>query len=175
MIDFNVSGRISTEGKAAAYGIAGVANTPAATPTDVFTLYGSSTKTIKVKKVIVFAMATTAGTMRACLIKRTVANTGGTSTAPSISKLDSTDSAATAVPALYTANPSAVGTGIKVAAKPLNFGLAGAAGMVEFDFSTRNDKALYLRGTAEGIAINLNGDAVPAGGTFGYAIEFEEI
>ena len=167
-------GKVTTEGITATYGIASVANTPAATPTDVFILNGSLTKTVKIKRVTVSGVATTAGTMRVVLVKRTAANTGGTSTAPSISKFDSNDSAATAVPKLYTANPSALGTVVNVSAQSLNFGVAGAAGNVMFDFSNRNDKAIYLRGVAEGLAINLNGDTVPTGGTFGYTVEFEE-
>jgi hypothetical protein len=167
-------GKVTTEGITATYGIAGAGNTPAPTPTDVFILNGSATKTVKIKRITVSGLATTAGTMSVSLVKRTTANTGGTSTAPSIALFDSKDAAATAVPKLYTANPSALGTGITLSTQSLNFGVAGAAANVVFDFSTRNDKAIYLRGVAEGLAINLNGGAVPSGGTFGYTIEFEE-
>lgn len=159
----------------ATYGIASVGNTPAATPTDVATLYGSATKKVKIKRVTVSGVATTAGTMQVLLTKRTAANTGGTSTSATIGQFDSTDTAATAVSKLYTANPTSLGAGVALSAQLLNFGIAGAAGTVIFDFANRNDKAIILNGTTEGLAINLNGGAVPAGGTFGYTIEFEEV
>jgi hypothetical protein len=178
-LDLNVitsaGSKTSTEGIYSTYGITGVANTPAATPTDVFILNGSATKTIKIKRVTVSGLATTAGSMNVSLVKRTVVNTAGTSTAPSIAQFDSLDASATAVPKLYTANPSALGAGVSLSSQTLNFGVAGAAGTVIFDFANRNDKAIYLHGVAEGLAINLNGGAVPSGGTFGYTIEFEEI
>ncbi|MFA6875729.1 MAG: hypothetical protein WCQ87_03750 [Parabacteroides sp.] len=175
MIDLNVGGRVNTEGQAATYGVSGVANTPAATPTDIVTLYGSATKTVKIKRVTVSGQATTAGSMPVSLVKRTAVNTTGTSSAPSIAKFDSTDGAATATPLLYTANPSALGAGVMVASQTLNMGVAGAADTVYFDFSNRNDKAIYLHGVAEGLAINLNGATVPTAGTFGYTVEFEEL
>ncbi|OPY84199.1 MAG: hypothetical protein A4E65_00337 [Syntrophorhabdus sp. PtaU1.Bin153] len=162
------------DGQRATYAIAGAANTPAATPTDVVTLYGSATKTIAVRKVIVSGMATTAGSMDVVLTKRTAANTAGTSTAPSIAKFSSNDGTATATPALYTANPSALGTGIALAEKKLNFGVAGAAGVVEFDFTNATGKPVYLIGATQGLAINLNGGTVPTGGTFGYTVIWEE-
>ena len=178
-VDLNVitgaGSRTSTEGTAATYGVSGVANTPAATPTDVVILNGSATKTVKVKRVTVSGQATTAGSMNVSLVKRTAVNTAGTSTAVTAAQFDSIDSAATAVAKLYTVNPTSVGTGVALSAQELNFGVAGAAGTVVFDFANRNDKAIYLRGVAEGLAINLNGAAVPAGGTFGFTIEFEEI
>ncbi|KMO85850.1 hypothetical protein AB840_11295 [Megasphaera cerevisiae DSM 20462] len=175
MIDFNAYVKASTEGKNPTYGVSGVALTPDATPTDVVTVYASAAKSVKVKKVIVSGVATTAGTMNVSLVKRTAANTGGTSTSPSIGQFDSADSAATATVKVYSAKPTSVGAGVAIASKALNFGVAGAAGIVEFDFTTRNDKALYLRGAAQGMAINLNGGAVPSGGALGYAIEFEEL
>ncbi|HBC94378.1 MAG TPA: hypothetical protein DCZ10_16130 [Pelotomaculum sp.] len=165
---------VSTEGSRSAYGYAAVAITPAATPTDIVTLYGSATKTVRVKKVTVSGVATTAGSMDVSLVKRTAANTAGTTTNPTPGKLDSTSDAATATLSQYSANPSAVGTGIAIRNKKLNFGLAGAAGVVEFDFSRNNDKPLILRGATQGMAINLNGQAVPAGGALSYDIEFEE-
>lgn len=178
-VDLNVNtvagSKVSTEGTAAAYGVAGVENTPASAPTDVVIINGSATKTVKIKKVIVSGLATTAGTMRVSLVKRTSTNTGGTSTSVTAAQFDSADSAATAITKLYTVNPVSVGTGVMLTAEALNFGVGGAAGSVTFDFSTRNDKAVYLRGVAEGLAINLNGGTVPSGGTFSYAIEFEEI
>lgn len=165
--------RTNTEGTRGTYGVSAVAVTPAATPTDVVTLYGSATKTLRVKQVVVSGLATTAGSMDVSLIKRTAVNTAGTATAPTVALFDSSDSAASATVAQYSANPT-TGAGIALATKKLNMGVAGAGGTVCFDFANRNDKALILRGAAQGLAINLNGQAVPAGGTISYSIEWEE-
>ena len=170
----NKSLQVTTEGTAATYGVAGVAITPAATPTDVVTIIGSATKTVRIKQVTVSGVASTAGSMDVSLVKRTAANTAGTASTPSIALFDSADGVATAVVKQYSANPSALGAGIAIANKTLNLGLAGAAGAVVFDFATRNDKALILRGVAQCLAINLNGQAVPTGGAISYTIEFEE-
>lgn len=166
--------RVTTEGTVPTYAISAVAVTPAATPTDVVTVYGSATKTVRVKSVVVSGVATTAGSMDVSLIKRTAVNTGGTSSAPAIASFDSSDPVATSTVAQYSVNPTGLGAGVMLATKNLNMGVAGAGGTVIFDFATRDDKALILRGAAEGLAINLNGQAVPAGGKITYAVEFEE-
>jgi hypothetical protein len=43
-----------------------------------------------------------------------------------------------------------------------------------WDFATRQDKAVILRGTADFLCINLGGSAVPTGGSLDYEIEIEE-
>ena len=53
----------------------------AATPTDIAILPGSASKTILVTKVIVSGTKTTAGLVDVLLIKRSTANSGGTSAA----------------------------------------------------------------------------------------------
>lgn len=172
-MDADKSLQVTTEGIAATYGVSGVAITPAATPTDVVLLTGSATKTVRVKRVSISGLATTTGTMDVALVKRTAANTG-TATNPSIALFDSNDGAASAVVSQYSANPSALGAGIAISDQKLNFGVAGSSGTVVFDFATRNDKPIILRGVAQGLAINLNGQAVPAGGTLSYSILWEE-
>ena len=178
-VDLNVNtvagSKTSTEGTYSTYGVSGQGKTPAATTTDIVTLTGSATKIVKIKRVTVSGQAATAGSMDVSLVKRTASNTGGTSTTVTAGQFDSTDSASTAVAKLYTANPSALGAGVALTTQTLNFGVAGAAGTVVFDFANRNDKAIYLRGIAELLAINLNGGTVPATSLLGYTIEFEEI
>jgi hypothetical protein len=50
-----------------------------ATATDIFTIYGSATKTIKILRIGISATQTTGGAVNIQLIKRSTANTGGTS------------------------------------------------------------------------------------------------
>jgi hypothetical protein len=152
--------------------------TPVATATDVLVLKGSATKTIRVTRAGILGTATAASIYDLYLTKRTTANTGGTSTAPTPSQSDSSDAAATATLALYTANPSALGTGVTLEASkvylPAGATPAGAATVREFFFGSRNDKAPVLRGTAESIAFNFAGQAVPAGASLYMVIEWTE-
>jgi Fe-S cluster assembly iron-binding protein IscA len=55
----------------------------------------------------------------------------------------------------YSANPTA-GTGVTIRNKMLNFGLAGAAGVVIFDFMTQNDKPLLLHNVVSGSGLSAN-------------------
>lgn len=175
-VSINANGelQVTTEGAAPTYGVAGVAITPAANPTDVVVLSGSATKTIRVKNITVSGFATTAGSMDVSIVKRTAANTGGTATNPTIGLFDSGDGTASATISQYSANPTALGAGVSIDNKKLNLGLAGAAGNVNFEYCNRNDKPIILRGAAQSLAINLNGQAVPAGGALSYSIEWEE-
>ena len=152
--------------------------TPVATATDVLVLKGSATKVIRVTRAGLLGTATAASIYDLYLTKRTTANTGGTSTAPTPSKSDSLDADATATLALYTANPSALGTGVTLEASklylPAGATPAGAGTERQFMFGNRNDKAPVLRGEAESIAFNFAGAAVPAGASLYLIIEWTE-
>ena len=152
--------------------------TPVATATDVLVLSGSASKVIRVTKVSLVGTATAASIYDHYVIKRTATNTGGTSTNVTAAKADSNDAAQTAVLKLYTANPSALGTGIAVEANKTYLSASatpGAAALpIVYTFGTRNDKAIVLRGTSESLAINFNGQAVPAGASLYLNIEWTE-
>ena len=167
---------VSSDGSKATFRYFSAGNTPAATPTDIFTLTGSGTKTVRIKKIVLSGLATTAGQMVWNLIRRSAVNTGGTSTAPTAMKHDTSDGAATAVMALYTVNPAGLGTAVgTVRGGRLFHALATAQNdRLVFDFSTNQDKALILRGVTDILAINGGGAALPAGATLDIEIEFEE-
>ena len=172
---------MSSDGYKATYRYASIGNTPAATPTDLFTINGSATKTVRVKSIKLNGVATAAGNMPVALIRRSTADTGGTVTNPTPIKHDTlNDANATASLGLYTANPAALGTVIGtngiIAAQRLFFAVTatGQPFPTVFDFATRMDKALILRGAADQLAVNLQGAAVPAGGVVDIEIEWEE-
>ena len=152
--------------------------TPVATATDVLVLSGSASKVIRVTKVSLVGTATAASIYDHYVIKRTAANTGGTSTSVTAAKSDSSDDAQTATLKLYTANPSGLGTGISVEANKTYLSASatpGAAALpIVYTFGTRNDKAIVLRGTSESLAINFNGQAVPSGASLYLNIEWTE-
>jgi hypothetical protein len=147
----------------------------ATSPTDWVVLTGSSTKTVRITNVTVCGLATTATSQPVEIVKRSTADSAGTSTTPSITPLDSGDAAATAAAAVYTANPT-VGTqvGSPVDTFYLNLGATGSAGCASLDFGTRNDQALVLRGTSQQAAIDLAGTTVPSGTNLTYRVEWTE-
>ena len=152
--------------------------TPVATATDVLVLSGSASKVIRVTRVALVGSATSASIYDHYVIKRTAANTGGTSTSVTAAQSDSSDAAQTATLKLYTANPSALGTGIAVDANKTYLAAGSTPNATtlprEYTYGTRNDKAIVLRGTSESLAINFGGQAVPAGASLYLTIEWTE-
>lgn len=164
------------------YRYAGLALAPVATPTDVIIIQGSATKAMIVKLVKVTGAATAAGTMPIKLERRSAAGTIGSAVLTAVvpAKHESGDPAPTGVVSTVgTANYTTVGTTAGVVGTgrlqmtALATGLAAVP--VIWDFACRDDKGIYLRGTAEYLCVNLNGAAVPSGGVIDYEIEIEEV
>lgn len=170
-------GTVLTEGNVATYRYEAVGITPAATPTDIFTLQGSASKVIKVKRIILSGEATAAAQIVANLVRRSAANTAGTSTAPTIAQADNADAAPFGAIKLYSVNPTALGAAVATIISR-RLGLNPNAGLpatqVELSFGVRNDKPIILRGATDFLAINLAGAALPAGTKLDVAIEWTE-
>lgn len=131
---------------------------------DVFTLQGSGTKTVKIIRVAVILVqggTVTAAQNAVTLVKRTAANTGGVTAAVSLttSKRDTNDAAMTAVPVYYTTAPTAVGAGTVIRRIPFlatASGTAAAVPVFERTFGDKpGEKQPTLRGTSEFFAVNL--------------------
>jgi hypothetical protein len=163
------------------YRYSGIAFTPVATPTDFIVISGSATKTCRIKRIALSGVATSQGHIPLQLIKRTTAGTLGSAvlTAITAAKHDTNDAAPTcSVSTVGTANYTTLGTTQGVlAARRLNLPAASGGTFyspTEFEFSTRMDAPVFLRGAAELIGINGNGGALPAGTVIDYEIEIEE-
>jgi hypothetical protein len=152
--------------------VVGVAS--AASATDIFTITGSDTKTVRIKKVRVSATQTTGGAINVLALKRSTANTAGTSTTITAASHDSSNTAATAVVRAYTANPT-VGTlvGNVMAAKLFVPATTGAPQLLEMVMGGNYNQEIVLRGSSQVFAINLNAVTV-SGGNFNFAIEWVE-
>lgn len=142
---------------------------PGALPTDMFTITGSATKTVKVLCIEFTAVQTTRSLLNIFMVKRSAANTGGTSTTSTDVPLDSNNAAGTATIRAYTANPSALGASvgtvsvIKVLSDDSGANAVGGAGYT-WDFTKGGTtQGLVLRGTAQTLACNLNGVTLPIG------------
>jgi len=165
--------QVSAPGAGYSAAVQGLA--PAATPSDVFTIAGSASKVIIPTKLTVSCTQTTAGAIDVLLIKRSSADTGGTSTAPTAVRHDSNSAAATATLAAYTANPT-LGTAVgNVGAYKLNC-LAPATATPEdvvIEKFGPPGAPILVRGTAEQLVVNLNSVTV-TGGNFNIRMEWVE-
>jgi hypothetical protein len=165
---------VSAEGTKNTYSSASSGVTLAATATDFWELIGSATKTVRVLRITLSGIATAGASPDILLIVRSTADTSGTASQPAITPNDANNAAATAVINLYSANPTlgvAVGT---IRAHKLNLGVVGAAGTLEWKFSDVNDQAIVLRGIAQVLSLNFNGQTVPSGTLIDIECEFVE-
>ena len=162
---------VSGEGLKTTYSASTGSFVPVASATDIAILPGSATKTIKVLRVKVqlSSTSTTSQNIACALIKRSTANSGGTSSATTVVPHDSNNTAGSAVPLSYTANPT-TGTSIgnidsafvctldaptiATPADPMNEWVV--------DFTAPGMQPVVLRGTAQGLAVNLGGVTVTA-------------
>lgn len=161
---------------AATYSASIVGLAPAALATDIFTITGSATKTIRISRILVNGVQTTAGQVSVMAVKRSTANTVGTSTAPAKVPYDSASAAATATVLAYTANPT-LGTTVGTITSSRLFvpGTASASDAQGLQVLTGDvgQQFITVRGIAEVVAINLNGVTV-AGGALNITVEWTE-
>lgn len=152
----------------------------AANATDLITIVGSATKIIRIKRVVISAIATDDSNAVIQLVKRSTNNTGGTSTSLNRVPLDSQNAAATATVRAYTANPT-LGTLVGLlASSRLQIGVLAPANNSntpsnpnELFRSNGRGQDIVLRGTSEIASINLNAVTI-AGGLFSGCIEWVE-
>lgn len=169
----------STDGTLATYSSGGtvLVAAMAATLTDLIVLRGSATKTVRVKKIRVQCGATTGATMSVLIKKHSIANTGGTAiTTPDIVPFDSGDAAGTALPLVYSANPTVDASAKTLAAATLvtTALTLGPPGTVEFDFVRDAGKAAVLRGVAQELAVNFGGVTPGSGAVLNWSIIWTE-
>jgi hypothetical protein len=143
--------------------------------TDIFTITGSATKTVRIKHISMDGTQTTAGNINVQLIKRSTANSAGTSTVPTAVSFDSVNAAATATVRAYTANPTLGTTVGTIHSEKLFVPTTTTVGdELKFDWSYEDGTQLpTLRGTGEVLAINLNATTV-SGNNFNIDIIWTE-
>ena len=155
--------------------------TAATAATDIFTITGSATKTIRITKVVISGIQTTGGILDFFLIKRSAVNTGGTSAVVTAVPFDSNSPAATASVASYTVNPTALGAAIgtlKIAKIIVGAANGGPNGIPtdstkEFIFGQGAVSALILRGATQVLSVNFNAQTA-AGNAFDIFVEWTE-
>jgi len=147
----------------------------AITATDIVTIYGSATKIINVLSITISGIQTTASQVLFILTNRSSVNTGGTSVVQINVPYDSLQPAGTATVRGYTVNPATLGAAVGNVNRDRSFvagvGSATHANILEWRFT--DSKNFVLRGTSEGLCINLNAETI-TGGVFNVRIEWTE-
>lgn len=155
------------DGFKASYSAAILGLVPAALATDIFTISGSATKTIRITELAVSGTENSNGIHDVQVIKRSAANTGGTSATVTAVPHDSNSAAATNTVLSYTANPTALGTAVgTIATRKLGVSATNLAGPSDYwnlEFGERPSQAIVLRGTAQLLCVNLNGVTINSG------------
>lgn len=153
--------------------------TAANTATDIFTITGSASKVVRIRKMGFAASATNPTSANILIVKRSTANTGGTSTLLTNVPNDSDDLAGTATVRSYTANPT-LGTTIgnirsykMTIPQTTPLGGVGGGPINEITFGNIGDKAIVLRGTSEVLSVNLNSTTI-TGNSFNIFVEWTE-
>lgn len=157
--------------------------TPPASATDVWTFTGSGSKTCKILMILLnYKVGTITTTNDFYLVKRSTANTGGTSSTVTSVPLDSNNAAATATIKTYTANPT-LGSTVGQLQCLSTIGTS-TAGQAVGTNSSNTLIALYdhritgqpitVRGTGEVLALNNNGSTVANSGTLSVTVYFTE-
>ena len=145
---------------------------PTASATDIAVLPGNASNTVLVTRVKISCTQTTAGIIVLQLIKRSTADTAGTSSAMTVVPDDSNYAAGASAPLTYTANPT-LGTAVgNVDAYKLGCLATSSASPNDIYILNRTQKPIVLRGTAQQLALNLNAATVTGGSV---AVTFEWI
>ena len=134
------------------------ANFAASSTTDNFVFPGNASNTVLITSVKVSCTQTTAGIVLMKVIKRSAADTSGTSAAVTPVPDDSNYSAAVSAPLSYTGTGPTVGTAVgTVDEYYLGCLAAGTASPNDIYILNLRQKPIVLRGTAQQLAINFGG------------------
>ena len=129
---------------------------------DVCSLYGSATKTVKVRRVLFGGVTAALQTDPVSIIKRSTLNNGGTVGAPMVvTAYDTSNTASTAITDIYTVAPTTQGTFIGVLVDKfitLNGATTAVAAIpvTEFTFGALG-QPVVLRGVLQSVSVNTAG------------------
>ena len=176
-IDLNNNLRVVslTEGQKSTYSAAIAGVVASALVTDLLTIIGSASKTVRVVRLSMTATATAATVQSVQIIKRSAADTGGTPTTATAVSHDTNSAAAGAVVKTY-AGVATVGAAVgPMRSVRYLLGTASVPAVtVVWTFGTENDQTVVLRGVAQTLAIFLPGAPTIVGNAFDFDITWTE-
>jgi hypothetical protein len=154
------------EPERATYGASIFGVAPPANPTDFLTMRIGAAKVVRLKSIIIAGTATSAANILVALTRCTGLNTTPSVAAVSAIAHDGSDPNPFLTVEYATANPAAVNGGaLTLHRQRLNLAPAanGSIDRVIWQFTWQNDKAPVIRNANSQFAINLGGQAMPAG------------
>lgn len=145
----------------------------AASATDIINIRGSASRLVKVRRIVLTGVNTTLLNVKIDVIRRSSANTGGTSTTTTVAQNDTTDPAATAVVTTYTVNPTSLGASAGIIrSRSITASVTDPPiQSVEMIFGQNGSKAILLRGASEFLGIT---GTATGSFTIRYSIEWTE-
>ena len=129
----------------------------ASSTTDVAVLPGNATNTVLVTRVLFTCTQTTAGILNLELVKRSTADTSGTSASMTVVPDDSSYAAGSSAPLSYTGTGPTTGTAVGDLDNAQVGCLATTTAAPNDIYIFKPLKPIVLRGTAQQLAINLGG------------------
>lgn len=137
--------------------------------TDLCTLYGSATKTVRVLQAAFGGVQTTAGVVQIQLVKRSAINTGAVASTFTAVSADSSNATATAT-SVYYSTAATVGTAVGPVTTarvllPAPATATDPGGQFNPTYGLLA-QAITLRGTAQGLGINFGGVSPAAGASY---------
>lgn len=173
---YNPDGSLQLPAVKASYLAFSPAFTPGATPQDVFSITGSATKLVRVLSMSLHSVQGSSGINGWQLVRRSTANTGGTSASVTPIRSDLNDPAVTATVLQYTANSTAgtlVGTAWSGFIGASAIGSA-AAQYLDVLFVETLGKSVILRSVNDVLAWSFGGLALPSGLSIRCGVRFTE-
>lgn len=166
---------VNTEGQKTTYSAMCQGANPGTSASNIVSLAGSGTKTVRILRVEISAIQTTGGVLDVLLGMHSSAFTGGTTSALTAVPHDRSSAAATAAAVRWSAPPTGGGALVGyVRAVKLWIPASTAQPAIQvWDFTTRNGQGLVLRGVADAFSVQLAGVTV-TGGSFDASIEWTE-
>jgi hypothetical protein len=139
---------------------------------DLYCVYGSATKTVKVKGIRVSGVNGSTSTTSMAVIKRSTLGSGGGLTAITVTPSDSLNPASTASAIYFTSAPTPGTTVGNIRNRYITLPVATSGPVSEglFQFSVYYDQPVVLRGIAEGVCVN----AASAGASWAIDAEWTE-
>lgn len=140
---------------------------------DLFCVYGSSTKTVKVKGIRVTGISASGATAEISIVRRSTLNTGGGITSITAAPSDSTNAATTASALYFTTAPTPGTLVGNVRDRYINLPTTSGGTISEglFQFTPYWDQPQVLRGASEGICVAATSTA---GGQWAIDAEYSE-
>jgi hypothetical protein len=154
----NAIGKVETESAKPTYTASAFVAPAAVASSEVVNIRGVANKIIRLKFLSVTAQATATGSVLALLLRRTTANTGGTSATATIAPHSTTSAASSVLVTTYSANPTlgTVGPTLAIWHQQLTAPAGPQVPPVTFRWTDKNDEAPTLRSASEYLSLNFN-------------------